>query len=219
MQQNTDPTSKGLLVDSLRAVFDNPEILPNAGHLTIDLAAYDRIVARARELVIKKNQDYSGGRKADNILMGGLYGTSIRLLDKVSRLMTLTEPGAKAAAVKEESVIDTFADILNYSVIGQMLIEGSWGSAQPRQQGGIQESVIRLLLVCQALHRYAKEYQVTPLLEFLDGLEDHFENFHALLPQSVLDRSKKAEQYLQGAVDLLMLKARESAVVASDPRN
>lgn len=75
------------------------------------------------DLMIKKNQDYSG-QKGDNITAGGVKGIAVRLRDKISRLDNLLNSND----VNFESVQDTLNDISNYGLIGRLLDEGSWQS-------------------------------------------------------------------------------------------
>lgn len=178
-----------ILYDSL---FNNPELLP--GKLTVDLAAYDKIVAQARETVIKKNQDYSGGRSFDNISAGGVYGVVIRMLDKVSRLMTLTAPNAEPAAVKSESIEDTLMDLLNYSIIATLLLRGQWKPGSARTAGGLQEATFKLMLSCKALHSYAEQSRNELVRVFLEQVGEEMAVLDYILPKDTytrLDRSSK----------------------------
>ena len=92
----------------------------------MNLKAYDKVVSEARNLCLSKNQDYS--RHLDNIGMTGLHGIGVRLVDKMTRCYNLTFPSKNAgkAAVKSESLRDTFIDMINYAVFGIMLMDGSW---------------------------------------------------------------------------------------------
>ena len=85
----------------------------------------EQLVRENVELMKEKNSDYSGSR-GDNITRTGLYGVAVRLADKVERLLNLTDP-ANGKAPNFESIHDTFRDISNYGLIGQMLEAGQWG--------------------------------------------------------------------------------------------
>jgi hypothetical protein len=66
------------------------------------------------ELLVSKQHDYGH----HNILMFGETGVGIRMCDKIARLITLTDSGATA---QNESLFDTWCDLVGYSVIAQML--------------------------------------------------------------------------------------------------
>lgn len=86
--------------------------------------AAQRIQRENLALMVKKNTDYSGNR-GDNITRTGLYGVSVRLLDKVERLLNLTDPANKKKP-NFESIRDTFKDVSNYGLIGMLLESGEW---------------------------------------------------------------------------------------------
>lgn len=71
------------------------------------------------ELLIKKQHDYGH----DNILNFGQIGLAIRICDKVARLYNLADRQDKAA---NESVTDTWVDIVGYSVLSIMLDNGTF---------------------------------------------------------------------------------------------
>ena len=70
-------------------------------------------------LMCKKQADYGH----QNILRFGLIGLAVRLCDKISRLNTLEKRGAKP---QNESVLDTWMDIVGYSAISRMLDNGTF---------------------------------------------------------------------------------------------
>jgi hypothetical protein len=90
----------------------------------------------AHDLSQKKNSDYATGGNEDadafanfktcetydKLRVSAEVGAFIRLLDKISRLSTLIQPGYEAQ-VKDESIRDTCLDISNYSslIYGLML--------------------------------------------------------------------------------------------------
>lgn len=65
-------------------------------------------------LLIKKQHDYGH----ENIRRFGRDGLLVRVHDKVARLENLT---AKNVEPENETIIDTFADIIGYSAIGMMV--------------------------------------------------------------------------------------------------
>lgn len=87
----------------------------------IDPNAVQKILESNIELLKRKNADYS----SMNILADGVDGVAVRMTDKIVRLRNLL---SKPAADRNfESIGDTLADIMNYSIIGQLLESGGWG--------------------------------------------------------------------------------------------
>jgi len=74
---------------------------------------------RILSLLISKQRDYGH----NNILRFGVDGLIVRMNDKVARLENLLGNGREPA---NESLADTFADIIGYSVIGLMLSDGTF---------------------------------------------------------------------------------------------
>lgn len=66
------------------------------------------------ELLVRKQRDYGHG----NILAFGHVGIAIRMCDKLARLDTLLNSGATPS---NESLIDTWMDLVGYAVISEML--------------------------------------------------------------------------------------------------
>lgn len=89
-----------------------------------NVEALEKIFADCVALGKRKNHDYSAAR--DTILDNGVRGVVTRMDDKQARLMSLTKPGHEAA-VKDESLEDTFRDQINYAAYGLMLLQGTWG--------------------------------------------------------------------------------------------
>jgi hypothetical protein len=89
-------------------------------------------------LAAKKNNDYSGGKKIDNIALTGTHGVGVRLMDKVCRVLSLHEV---ESLVKAESLRDTALDIVNYACFLVLLLDGKWGkTADASETGGGSDS-------------------------------------------------------------------------------
>lgn len=71
-------------------------------------------LVRMHELLVSKQMDYGHG----NILKFGMYGVLVRASDKVERLKNLTAEGVRP---RNESLLDSFRDIIGYAVIARML--------------------------------------------------------------------------------------------------
>ena len=85
------------------------------------LAAFDEVVGKLRETLIKKNHDYGD----DNIGVLGVKGIFVRMHDKIARLKTLVWL-REDIKVTDESANDTFMDLANYSIIAIILSKGKW---------------------------------------------------------------------------------------------
>jgi hypothetical protein len=84
------------------------------------------IVTKAVELLVKKHEDY-GPANISDAPGGPLNGLSVRLHDKVARLNNLLSHHKKP---KNETIEDTFVDILNYAVIALLVLDGKWDTTK-----------------------------------------------------------------------------------------
>lgn len=66
------------------------------------------------DLLVRKQRDYGH----ENILMFGHVGIAIRMCDKLARLDSLLTSGATPS---NESLVDTWMDLIGYAVISEML--------------------------------------------------------------------------------------------------
>lgn len=85
--------------------------------MSIDKNKIERVLRTNMNILEKKNQDYS----SMNLLIEGQPGIVTRLTDKVARLRNLLR---KDGEINFESIADTFGDIANYGIIGQLMQEG-----------------------------------------------------------------------------------------------
>jgi hypothetical protein len=84
------------------------------------------IARKAIELLVQKHDDYGPSNISDSP-GGPLNGLSVRLHDKVARLNNLLSNNKEP---QNESVQDTFIDILNYALIALLVIDGKWDSTK-----------------------------------------------------------------------------------------
>jgi hypothetical protein len=76
----------------------------------------------AGNLLIKKHKDY--GPTNISLSPGGpLNGLRVRMWDKTARINHLIDTGATP---ENESLRDSFIDLLNYSAIALMVLDGKW---------------------------------------------------------------------------------------------
>jgi hypothetical protein len=80
------------------------------------------VLDTAGNLLIKKHHDY--GPKNIALSPGGpLNGLRVRMWDKIARINNLLDSGVKPS---NESLRDSFIDLLNYSAIAMMVLDGTW---------------------------------------------------------------------------------------------
>jgi hypothetical protein len=80
------------------------------------------VYADAMDVLVQKQHDY--GPKNISLSPGGpINGLRVRMHDKLSRINNLVESGATP---KNESLRDSFLDMMNYSAIGLMVLDGDW---------------------------------------------------------------------------------------------
>ena len=96
------------------------------------LALHDYLTTEAKELMNRKNHDYSGGESKEQPFLNfsrvesmGITTTEkgflVRMTDKMSRLSTFSQEGS--FKVDDESLKDTILDIINYSILLYAYVE------------------------------------------------------------------------------------------------
>lgn len=80
-----------------------------------------RVALANVQLLDRKQQDYG----SKNISVFGTHGVLVRMTDKFERLKTLFTKRRKRSP-RNESILDTFQDIANYSTIALMLETSQW---------------------------------------------------------------------------------------------
>jgi hypothetical protein len=88
---------------------------------TIQAVWIERTYADAYRLWWKKHQNYG----PNNISTFGIRGCYIRMWDKVQRLNRLIR-FKETNQLQDETIIDTFLDIINYSVISILVMAEKW---------------------------------------------------------------------------------------------
>lgn len=81
-----------------------------------------RILDAAGNLLIKKHLDY-GPKNIAHSPGGALNGLRVRMHDKVARINHLVD---SKVAPSNESLRDSFIDLLNYSAIAIMVLDNKW---------------------------------------------------------------------------------------------
>jgi hypothetical protein len=82
------------------------------------------IMDSAGNLLLSKQADY-GPKNISDAPGGPLNGLRVRMHDKIARINNLIDSGAEP---ENESLRDSFIDLLNYSAIAMMVLDGDWPS-------------------------------------------------------------------------------------------
>ena len=84
--------------------------------------AVDKTFWELQELLLSKHADY-GPKNISDSPGGPLNGLRVRMHDKTARINHLIDSGATP---ENESLRDSFIDLLNYSAIALMVLDGKW---------------------------------------------------------------------------------------------
>jgi hypothetical protein len=95
---------------------------------TVFRAAVVNVYDEAQEVLMKKHQDY-GPTNISRSPGGPLNGLRVRMWDKLARINNLIDSGAEP---ENESLRDSFLDLMNYAAIAQVVLDGNWPDDQPR---------------------------------------------------------------------------------------
>ena len=108
--------------DRLQSWYDN---LPTDARAKIDddfIADVWRVLDGAGNLLIRKHKDY-GPKNIAHSPGGALNGLRVRMFDKIARINHLVD---SRVAPSNESLRDSFVDLLNYSAIAILVLENKW---------------------------------------------------------------------------------------------
>lgn len=81
------------------------------------------VVSEALDLLVKKHNDY-GPRSISASPGGALNGLLVRLHDKIERAANIN--GKPVDKINNETLRDTFLDILNYATIAVLVLDKKW---------------------------------------------------------------------------------------------
>ncbi|CAB4128587.1 Clostridium phage phiCTP1, Gp74 [uncultured Caudovirales phage] len=84
--------------------------------------ALEHIFLDGLGLLVQKHQDY-GPKNISQSPGGPLNGLRVRMWDKLARINNLVDNGAEP---EYESLRDSFIDLMNYSAIAIMVLDGEW---------------------------------------------------------------------------------------------
>ena len=102
---------------------DNSKVATNKVSNEFISAVWD-IMDSAGHLLLSKQADY-GPKNISDAPGGPLNGLRVRMHDKIARINNLIDSGAEP---ENESLRDSFIDLLNYSAIAMMVLDGDWPS-------------------------------------------------------------------------------------------
>lgn len=84
-----------------------------------------KVFVDAEDLLLRKHRDY--GPKNIALAPGGaVNGLRVRMHDKLARINHLVDSGKQP---DNESLRDSFLDLMNYAAIGLMVLDGNWPMA------------------------------------------------------------------------------------------
>jgi len=87
-----------------------------------------RIMDQAGNLLLRKHRDY-GPKNIAHSPGGPLNGLRVRMWDKIARINNLLDSGVKPS---NESLRDSYLDLLNYSAIAMMVLDNVWPEVEVR---------------------------------------------------------------------------------------
>jgi hypothetical protein len=100
----------------------NDNSTPDTGKVNQFAADMWEVLDSAGNLLLSKHRDY--GPTNISLSPGGpLNGLRVRMHDKTARINHLIDSGATP---ENESLRDSFIDLLNYSAIALMVLDGNW---------------------------------------------------------------------------------------------
>jgi len=82
----------------------------------------DKVYFDAMSVLLKKHNDY-GPKNIAQSPGGPLNGLRVRMWDKLARINNLIESGVTP---ENESLRDSFLDLMNYSAIAMLVLDENW---------------------------------------------------------------------------------------------
>ena len=99
-----------------------PDYTPSANEVNQFAADMWEILDAAGNLLLSKHKDY-GPTNISRSPGGPLNGLRVRMHDKTARINHLIDSGATP---QNESLRDSFIDLLNYAAIALMVLDSKW---------------------------------------------------------------------------------------------
>lgn len=122
LREASQPISKVTYMDHSMHKYYWKMISYNTTQVAINLNGDVGPINGILQTVIKKQKDYGHY----NIAKFGITGLVIRLHDKIARLENLLKKDNFQNSVEDESILDTMLDIIGYSIIAFMWLDGTF---------------------------------------------------------------------------------------------
>jgi hypothetical protein len=110
--------------DRLRKRNDSDKAATNQGVSQEFIDTVRELLDEAGNLLLRKQMDY-GPTNISKAPGGPINGLRVRMHDKIARINNLIDKGVDP---QNESLRDSFIDLLNYSAIAIMVLENKWPS-------------------------------------------------------------------------------------------
>lgn len=114
------------IIDAYREgiIEENAEVAKLSERSITESFEYDvnTVFGNAARVLLKKHNDY-GPKNISQSPGGALNGLRVRMWDKMARINHLLDSGATP---ENESLRDSFLDLMNYAAIAQMVLDGNW---------------------------------------------------------------------------------------------
>ena len=133
MYEELRPDGSSRMVGDLRDMRDQDRLRQrnNSNQTAIDQGISQEFIDTVRELLdeagnllLRKQMDY-GPTNISKAPGGPINGLRVRMHDKIARINNLIDKGVDP---QNESLRDSFIDLLNYSAISIMVLENKWPS-------------------------------------------------------------------------------------------
>ena len=107
------------------------------------LELHQETTDKCRQIMKKKNSDYTGGKKADDVFANfrcstildvhPVVGIMMRVMDKIQRIKTFTNDGE--LSVSGETVDDACEEIINYAILAKAMFHQEREQQKPPLEG------------------------------------------------------------------------------------
>jgi hypothetical protein len=133
MYEQLRPDGTSQMVNNLRDIRDQDRLrqrnsvdqtATNQGISQEFIDTVRQLLDEAGNLLLRKQMDY-GPTNISKAPGGALNGLRVRMHDKIARINNLIDKGVDP---QNESLRDSFVDLLNYSAIAIMVLENKWPS-------------------------------------------------------------------------------------------
>jgi len=117
------------------------------------LKLHQETTDRCRQIMEQKNNDYTGGKEADDVFANfrcstildvhPVTGIMMRVMDKIQRIKTFTNDGQ--LSVSGETVDDACEDIINYAILAKAMFRQERQQEKPPREGACSDENYQVL--------------------------------------------------------------------------